>query len=48
MTGSFQRNNFQENLELLRSQGINVKDLYFDGAHEINKDAILKISTSIK
>lgn len=39
---------FKENLELLRTKGINVNDVYFDGQHEINPDAILKVHLTNK
>ncbi|MCB0727935.1 MAG: hypothetical protein KDD00_10750, partial [Ignavibacteriae bacterium] len=34
---------FVTNLELLRTNGIKVNDIYFNGVHEINKEAILKL-----
>ncbi len=36
----------KDNLELLRTNGINVSEIYFDGQHEINPDAILKICST--
>ncbi|HMQ67677.1 MAG TPA: hypothetical protein PKA90_07175 [Ignavibacteria bacterium] len=39
---------FAENLELLRNNNIKAEEIYFDGQHEIDPDAILKVHLTNK
>ena len=39
---------FVDNINLIRSNGICVNDIYFDGQHEINPEAILKVNLTGK